>query len=238
MQASLVIPIKQLTGAKQRLSGLLDADQRQGLCRAMVEDVLEAAASCDQISQILVVTSDATVSELVTSYGARVLPEPEQPGLINAVTHAAEVLASECVDVMMFLPGDTPLVSAEELEIVLGGMVSTNKNEFLIVPASDLGGSNCVVCSPPNCMEFRFGEDSFRRHLATARERGIESTVLKLPGIGLDVDTPEDLSVLVGEIVAQNIQSHTYRYLAEQGFLDLAAVESDDNLTFSDEMQG
>ncbi len=238
MQASLVIPIKQLTGAKQRLSGLLDAEQRQGLCQAMVEDVLEAASSCDQISQILVVTSDAIVAELVTSYGARVLPEPDAPGLINAVTHAAEVLASEQVEVMIFLPGDTPLVSAEELEIVLGGMVAKEQAEFLIVPASDLGGSNCVVCSPPNCIEFRFGEDSFRRHLAAARERGIESTVLKLPGIGLDVDTPEDLQELVGEIVTQNIQSHTYRYLAEQGFLDLAMPKTDENLVLSDEMQG
>jgi 2-phospho-L-lactate guanylyltransferase len=225
MQASLVIPIKQLSGAKQRLSSVLDNEQRQTLFRAMVEDVLEVAGACDQIEEILVVTSDATVSQLALSYGARVLSEPPKAGLINAVSHAAEVLAGEGVDVMMFLPGDTPLVSAEELEVVLGGISSTPEEKFLIVPANDLGGSNCVVCSPPNCMEFGFGEDSFRRHLGIARQRGIEPTVLKLPGIGLDVDTPEDLQALVSEIVSNNIESHTYRYLAEQGFFQLVAEQ-------------
>ena len=221
MQASLVIPIKQLSGAKQRLSGVLTADQRQALCRAMIEDVLEVATTCDQIGEIVVVTADAEVASLVTSYGARVLAEPQLPGLINAVTHAAEVLASEGTEVMIFLPGDTPLISVEELEVVLGGMSAQNNAQFLIVPASDLGGSNCVVCSPPNCMEFGFGEDSFRRHLATARRLEVEATVLKLPGIGLDVDTPEDLSELVQKIISNNIESHTYRCLADWGILEI-----------------
>ena len=141
------------------------------------------------------------------------------------MTHAAEVLNAEGVEVMMFLPGDTPLINGEELEVVLGGMSAQDKAEFLIVPASDLGGSNCVVCSPPNCMEFGFGEDSFRRHIATARRLGIEPTVLKLPGIGLDVDTPEDLQALAREIVAQNIESHTYRFLADQGYLSFEVNE-------------
>ena len=237
MRASLVIPIKQLSGAKQRLSGLLDPLQRQMLCRAMVEDVLEVASTCDQITQILVVTSDDDVAELVSSYGAEVLPEPDSPGLINAVTHAAEQLAQAEVDVMMFLPGDTPLVSVEELEVVLGGMSTRERVEFLIVPASDLGGSNCVVCSPPNCMEFGFGEDSFRRHLRIAQERGIEPTVVKLPGIGLDVDTPEDLDELVREIVENNIESHTYRFLAEQGFLQTSFSEHDRQVAMSDEQR-
>ena len=232
MQASLVIPIKQLSGAKQRLSGLLDPEQRQALCRAMVEDVLEGASTCDQITQIIVVTSDAEVAQLVSSYGAEVLPEPESPGLISAVTHAAEELARARADVMMFLPGDTPLVTVEELEVVLGGMSAKDKTEFLIVPASDLGGSNCVVCSPPDCMEFGFGEDSFRRHLKIARDRGIEPTVVKLPGIGLDVDTPEDLSELAREIVANNIESHTYRFLAQHGFLQW---EQDREVALGDE---
>lgn len=219
MQASLVIPIKQLTNAKQRLSGLLDATQRQALCRAMLEDVLEVSATCDLIEQIVVVTSDPEVSAIAQSFGARTLPEPETPGLINAVSHAAEVLASEGTETMIFLPGDTPLVSVEELEVVLGGASNPEHNEFIIVPASDLGGSNCLVCSPPNCLSFQFGENSYRLHVEEARSRKIEPTVLRLPGIGLDVDTPEDFNDLVTAVLAQNGESNTYRYLMAQGFL-------------------
>ncbi len=219
MQVNLVIPIKQLENAKQRLGSLLDADQRRSLFRAMVEDVLEAGTACDRIDQVVVVTADDTVAALGLQYGARIMPEPTTPGLINAVTHAAAVFKAEGVDVMIFLPGDTPLVNAEELEVVLDGIGHSDQPELLIVPAADLGGSNCMVCSPPDCMTFGFGEDSFRRHLKLARERGIEPMVAKLPGIGLDIDTPDDLQTLVNEIIRHDIKSHTYRCLLANGLL-------------------
>ena len=167
----------------------------------------------------MVITADDTVANLGRAYGARIMPEPEDPGLINAVTHAAGTLSAEGVDVMIFLPGDTPLVNVEELEVVLDGFGQKTEPEFLIVPATDLGGSNCVVCSPPDCMTFGFGEDSFRRHLKLARAAGIEPIVAKLPGIGLDIDTPEDLQELVNQIIQQDIQSHTYHCLLANGLL-------------------
>jgi 2-phospho-L-lactate/phosphoenolpyruvate guanylyltransferase len=65
-----------------------------------------------------------------------------------------------------------------------------------IVPAHDERGSNAVLCSPPLVMPLRFGDDSFLPHLAAARAIGVEPTVLKLPGIGLDIDQPQDLDAL------------------------------------------
>lgn len=213
MSISLVIPIKQLENAKQRLSGVLSDVQRRDLFRAMVEDVLEAATTCDRVDEVIVTTSDATVARLANEYSARVIPEPEQPGLIEAVTHTAGILAAEGVEVMVFLPGDVPLVTVEELEVVLDGFGQSDKAEFLICPADDLGGSNCVVCSPPDCMVFGFGEDSFRRHLKLAKERHIVPIVTKLPGIGLDVDTPDDLTRLANELKKNNLQTNTSRFL-------------------------
>ena len=232
MSISLVIPVKQLENAKQRLGGLLSLDQRRNLFQAMVEDVLEAATTCDRVDEVIVVTSDATVSNLAVKYSARVIPEPENPGLIAAVTHTAVQLRKEGVEVMAFLPGDVPLVTVEELEVVLDGFGQTGEDaEFMIVPASDLGGSNCVVCSPPDCMEFGFGEDSFRRHLRIARDRNIEAVVAKLPGIGLDVDTPEDLFELVAELKKQNLRTNTSVFLEDSGMLDELAIEVEKRLT-------
>ena len=45
-------------------------------------------------------------------------------------------------------------------------------------------------------MPLRFGDDSFLPHLAAARALGIEPTIVKLPGIGLDIDQPADLEAL------------------------------------------
>ena len=49
-------------------------------------------------------------------------------------------------------------------------------------------------------MSFGFGIDSFRKHLGLARDRGIDPQVAKLPGIGLDIDTPSDISELMAEV--------------------------------------
>ena len=130
---------------------------------------------------------------------------------------------------MVFLPGDVPLVSAEELESVLEGFGSSNEAEFLIVPAADLGGSNCIVCSPPDCITFGFGEDSFRRHLSIARELGLNPTVMKLPGIGLDIDTPNDLRELAA-LIEQEEQDYsdynTVRFLMTSGLLEQLVADS------------
>jgi 2-phospho-L-lactate guanylyltransferase len=40
---------------------------------------------------------------------------------------------------------------------------------------------------------LRFGDDSYFPHLAASRRSGIEPTVVRLPGIGLDIDHPADL---------------------------------------------
>ena len=220
MTISAVIPIKQLADAKQRLSGLLTGEERTRLFRAMVQDVLVAVEVCPLIDEILIVTSDEEVAELARSFGASVMPEPKRPGLIAAVTEAANALTERGDTNLVFLPGDIPLVTPEELEVVLDGFGRNADAELIIVPAEDLGGSNCVACSPPDCMEFGFGEDSFRRHLRLAESRGIVPTVTRLPGIGLDVDTPSDLTRLA-RIMCNNEQDKaTFRYLLESEIVE------------------
>jgi len=219
-----VIPIKNLADAKQRLSGVLSSVERQALFQAMMEDVLGTLADCTLVDESLVVTSDPLVVSMVKRFGAAILPEPENPGLIPAVTEAAGFLARKGVNRMLFVPGDVPLISSDDLEVVL--LESLNEPEFTIVPADDLGGSNCIVCSPPDCMKFGFGEDSFRRHLRFARELGIETRVVKLPALGLDVDTPDDLRLLIRELETRQVLSGTHSYLKESGII--ARLAKDD----------
>jgi len=55
---------------------------------------------------------------------------------------------------------------------------------------------------------LRFGNDSFKPHLAAAQATGMPCVVLSLPGIAVDVDNPADLKQLVelpGETRAQRL---------------------------------
>ena len=64
----ILVPVKNLSNAKQRLAGLLDAAQRTQLAHAMLEDVLRAAAAYGE-DDVSVVTSDPFTHRRVTSTG-------------------------------------------------------------------------------------------------------------------------------------------------------------------------
>ena len=64
-------------------------------------------------------------------------------------------------------------------------------------------------CSPPLVMPLRFGDDSFLPHLAAARGLGIEPTIVELPGIGLDIDQPEDVQALLRATPAMQTRGYT-----------------------------
>jgi 2-phospho-L-lactate guanylyltransferase len=68
---------------------------------------------------------------------------------------------------------------------------------FTISPAHDDLGSNAVVCSPPQSVPLRFGDNSYFPHLDAARRQRIEPSVIRQPGIAMDIDHPVDLAAFL-----------------------------------------
>jgi 2-phospho-L-lactate guanylyltransferase len=185
------VPVKEFTGAKRRLSALLSPEQREVLAETMLEDVLAALAGARRLAGIMVNTVDPRAAALAERYGARVVSEGARDGHTGAVNGMGRVLADAGKGALMTLPGDIPRVSAWEIDAVVSSC--RDAPSFTIVPAHDELGSNAVVCAPPFAVPLRFGDDSYFPHLMAARRQGIEPTILRLPGIGLDIDHPADL---------------------------------------------
>ncbi len=61
----ILVPVKKLSDAKQRLSPILTPEQRFALARAMCEDVLQALARWQKRPAVAVVTSDPFAREVV-----------------------------------------------------------------------------------------------------------------------------------------------------------------------------
>ena len=189
------VPVKAFTGAKQRTSSVLTPAQREVLAATMLEDVLAALAGATRLAGIMVNTVDPVAAELALRYGARVVTEGALDGHTGAVNGMGRILVAEGKGAMLTLPGDIPRVTSAEIDTVVASVLSAPS--FTIVPAHDELGSNAVVCSPPFCVPLRFGDDSYFPHLRAARELGIEPTVVRLSGIGLDIDHPADLRAFV-----------------------------------------
>jgi 2-phospho-L-lactate/phosphoenolpyruvate guanylyltransferase len=186
-----VIPVKETSEAKRRLAPGVPSHLRQKLALAMLEDVLAAVSGAWGIAGIAVVTVDLSAATLARAYGAKILTEGARSDHTGAVTAAALQLGGESVGGMMQLPGDIPLATADEFSLVL--RTHRDAPSFTIVPSHDEFGSNTVVVSPPTAVPLRFGNDSFFPHQRTAKAHGIEPDIVRLPGIGRDIDTPEDL---------------------------------------------
>jgi 2-phospho-L-lactate guanylyltransferase len=191
-----VVPVKELGIAKQRLSELVPAALREALALAMLEDVLAAIVETRGLAGLAVVTLDPAAKGLAARYGARFVEKGARDGHTGAVTAAGRLLAAENAAGMLTLPGDIPLVTPAEIAALLAA--HRPAPAFTIVPSRDEQGSNAALLSPPAAVPLRFGEDSFFPHLRAAEERGILPTVLRLPGIALDIDNPQDLRRFMG----------------------------------------
>jgi 2-phospho-L-lactate/phosphoenolpyruvate guanylyltransferase len=208
-----VVPVKELAGAKQRLSSTLTAEERRALAGIMLEDVLDALSCVQQLAGMLVVTVDPFATALAGRYGARIVTEAARSGHTGAVNAAVQLLAREGHSGMMTMPGDIPGLSAAE---VTGTLAAHHvAPAFTIVPAHDDLGSNTIICSPPDAVPLRFGDDSFYPHLDAARRRGIEPVVVRQPGIGMDIDHPVDLLRFL--TLSPSIPTRTLRFLEESG---------------------
>lgn len=201
-----VLPAKDLVDAKTRLADALSPAERRLLFRTMYEDVLIALSETTSLSGIAVVTRDPEAGAVAESYGARLIAEPENQGQTAAIERAAATLKADGAKGMVTIPGDTPLISAAEIETVLAAHTATPA--MTIVPAHDRRGSNCIAVSPPGLFPFSFGNDSFQPHLASARKLGLEPRILDLPRIALDIDTPDDLRLLIER--GGNTRTHAY----------------------------
>ena len=187
-----VIPVKEMEGSKQRLSSLLTPAQRQGLAEVMLQDVLDAARGARDLAGIILVTRDPFAMKLAEQIGAHVITDGARDGHTGAVTAAARRLVMEGGHAMLTMPGDIPRVTSEEIQAAIAAH-SPMAPAFTIVPAHDEKGSNCIIMTPPDAVPLRFGEDSYFPHLDAARNLDIDPSIVRLPGIGMDIDHPEDI---------------------------------------------
>jgi 2-phospho-L-lactate guanylyltransferase len=189
------VPVKDLSAAKQRLANVLTLVERDELARAMLRDVLRALAAAD-LDRVWVVTREPEAAAIARALGAEPLAEAENRGHTAAVALAQAEAARRGARVFLTVPGDVPRATGDELR-ELARAADAGAPAF--VPSRSGLGTNGVALAPPDSMPLTFGEPSFARHLETARRHGLAPRVLPLPGLGLDIDGPEDLTALLAE---------------------------------------
>jgi 2-phospho-L-lactate guanylyltransferase len=188
----ILVPIKNLADAKQRLSPILSPEERFALAQAMCEDVLEALANWQSRPAVAVVTTDSLARDLAARFHFEVITD-DNCGETSAIEMATAVCRERGAKSTLVVPADIPMIDSSELQKIAD---SAPKSGAVLVPDAAGRGTNAAWRSPGDLFPLRFGNDSFLPHLAAAKATGLTCVVLKLPGIARDVDRPEDLHEL------------------------------------------
>ena len=190
-----VIPVKQISQAKQRLSPILSKEERKDFFSAMLEDVLSMMVKIDFFKKIILATNCPHAISIAGRHGITHFETGPDDGLNKAAGETVNHLLENGIRDMFLIPADIPLITEEEINSVLRAHPSAPS--LTIIPSRDQLGSNCLLLSPPSRMPFKFGPDSYLLHQEIAQTNGLKVNPMEFPGFGLDIDEPKDLFELL-----------------------------------------
>jgi 2-phospho-L-lactate guanylyltransferase len=198
VRTAAVLPVKDFGSAKQRLAPLLGAGSRHALAQAMFQDVLSSLRKVAAIEQIVIVASEPSV-EFAADEQVVLLPDEAQDGQSSATMAGIRWATAAGFDRVLLVPGDTPLLSVEELTEMLEAAES-DQTQVVIVPDRHGTGTNALLMTPPEAIEPSFGPGSLARHVKEAEAAAVSHRVERVPSLGFDVDTEDDLAVVAAAI--------------------------------------
>ena len=200
-----IIPIKSLARGKTRLELVLSPERRAKLVLGMLSRVILAIQG-SSIGQYWVVGGDARVRKLALDMDG--LWFEEMGRNLNDTLGKAFDQAFERGLSPLYVAGDLPFLKPGDLHSLI--TATRRQNNITLAPARRDGGTNGLLV--PLGIPFRphLGDRSFTRHLALAADLGVSVAICYSPGLGFDLDIPEDLA--------------TYQHM-EPGLLDRLAPE-------------
>ena len=209
---ALLLPIKDLRNAKQRLTATLTPDERFGLAQAMLADTIRAVHGVKRADKIFVVTNYEPAMEIAAKNGWQVLREEQQISESASVDYASRLCVERGVTALLRLPLDLPLVQASDIDELLGTECAAPA--AILVPSRDGTGTNAILRTPPTLFPSHFGPNSFAKHRSEAEQAGARILVRRNERLEMDVDDEADLRALLRHDLTNTV---TGKWLEENG---------------------
>jgi 2-phospho-L-lactate guanylyltransferase len=206
-------------GAKSRLAGRLNADQRRTLALAMLADVLDV---CHQarglVSGTLAVVDEPAARVVALRGGAVAMADPGVGDMNAAVAAGLAAVTKLGAKTVMIVPGDVPLISVADIRALLDSAGAASR--AVVIGASHDGyGTNALVLRPAAVIAPAFGPPSVGRHVQLGLAAGAHTVVRAGLGLALDIDTPDDLQALPRERLGPHMAAIAAELLEQQAFV-------------------
>jgi 2-phospho-L-lactate/phosphoenolpyruvate guanylyltransferase len=185
----VLIPCKNLSLGKSRLScGLSQADRRT-LCEQFLDRTILLATSTVGVSQVRLLTADASAIEIAARLGVATILD-EGWDLNSALSSGRKrILDEEGTSAIVILPIDLPCATVHSL-----ARIAREPGEVVIVPDRNGAGTNVLRLSRAVFRDFPFsyGPNSFQAHRNVAVRMGLSPAVVNDSSLEFDVDEPDD----------------------------------------------
>jgi 2-phospho-L-lactate guanylyltransferase len=185
----VIVPHRGLEAAKTRLSPVLTPDERGELAAHLLRRVLRVAR--EAVPDVVVITPSAALEPIVAAAGAR-LTVQRGLGLNEGLEQAREAALADGVTTLVILHGDLPELTADDVRALVGAVPVPGG--VAIAPDRAGSGTNGLALRPPDAIPFRFGTGSCAAHEAAAATAAVPAVRVERPGLGFDLDTPDDLA--------------------------------------------
>ncbi len=193
MKIAAIVPVKTFSLAKTRLG--LSSQQKEDLCKIMLEEILHILSISPQIEKIVIVTKEEKAIELGKKYNAIIIPDKEEKSVNNAVALADKYLLENKFDASIVFPQDIPFIKTQDIDFMLNYKVPPNF--AIVVPSRRFDGTNALVRMPIDLMATHYDEDSYKIHMNTAKEYTRNVALVFVKRIMWDVDNIDDLKFLL-----------------------------------------
>jgi 2-phospho-L-lactate guanylyltransferase len=187
----VVVLIKDLDMAKQRLGDVLDAKARRALALRNAERAIRAAAVGDHR---LIVAGSPEVKTIAEKLGGKALLERRQEGQNTAAKRGIEYALSKGARAVLVLSSDLPLVTPKSVKELLDVAGRLAPPAVVAAPALGRGGTNALYLNPPDAIALHFGADSLEAFRKEAETKGVNFAIHRSEAIALDLDEPDDLA--------------------------------------------
>ncbi|WP_191601213.1 2-phospho-L-lactate guanylyltransferase [Marinomonas algicola] len=188
-QPCIVIPMKSPKRAKQRLSAHLSNAERESLALALFKKTLAFFQRHFPQLETLVVSESRSVLALAETYDAHTLFDDGRQGLNGALNRACTWVKQAGFSQQLIIPSDIAVLDQMEITALL----QASENAQVVIALAKDGGTNALLTSPPDAIDFMYGHHSAQMHQANAVANAITCDCLQLPHLSLDIDLSHDL---------------------------------------------
>jgi len=193
LKIAAIIPVKTFANAKTRLD--LSQDQKEDLCKIMLEEILHIISISPQIEKTIIVTKEEKAIEIGKKFNAIIIIDEKEESVNSAVALADKYLLENDYHASIVFPQDIPYIKTQDIDFMLNYM--THPNFAIIVPSRRFDGTNALVRMPVDLMKTHYDEDSYKIHMSTAKEHTLNVAMVFVKRIMWDVDNDEDLKFLL-----------------------------------------